>query len=382
MDQVTYGFIDESRGIPTPNGYVSMPDLLAQDAAICERYGDLRIHAVANARFNGDLKAAADYLGPGAIHVPRFEDQILDLVRGRGFLGQRIQAVPATGHPSRYFEQRAIVDGGFVDPRVITPAPGTPQRSPRALMIKAISGGTNFGLFDVETSRQEGKSSLVSKDVMDMIKGMLRTSDKALWRGTDTSLEIPTTNQYVGGLLQINRTFSVASGASIVSAIQAEVAAMMANEAFEVRPTAIYAQTQAHQLIDDEEKANHRTMPQMDVTNRDNTVIAGVKVSAITTAAGLLPILPDWSLPAPVISVTEANKKDYTIVILTEPLVEYHYVTTPEPRVFVTGLLANLATQYIGVLFGAVVFKGKADAVNTPEVTPLSYPHSVGTITR
>ena len=47
-----------------------------------------------------DLHAAADFLGPGAVEVNRYQTEIMDLVRRRGVFGQRIKQVPATGHPS------------------------------------------------------------------------------------------------------------------------------------------------------------------------------------------------------------------------------------------------------------------------------------------
>jgi hypothetical protein len=78
-----------------------------------------------------DIHAAADYIGPGAIEVPLYQTEILDIVRRRNLFGQRIKQVPATGHPSRYFEQTAIPNpstAGFVDPRNIS----APVVSPRA----------------------------------------------------------------------------------------------------------------------------------------------------------------------------------------------------------------------------------------------------------
>ena len=55
-----------------------------------------------------DLHAAADFIGPGAVEVNRYQNEITDIVRRRGIFGQRIRQVPATGHPSRFFEQTAI----------------------------------------------------------------------------------------------------------------------------------------------------------------------------------------------------------------------------------------------------------------------------------
>jgi len=75
-----------------------------------------------NAKFT-QIHAAADYIGPGAIEVPLYQTEILDIVQRRGVFGRRIKQVPATGHPSRYFEETAIpspsASSGFVDPRNI-----------------------------------------------------------------------------------------------------------------------------------------------------------------------------------------------------------------------------------------------------------------------
>ena len=81
-----------------------------------------------------DLAAAADFLGPGAVEVNRYQSEITDLVRRRGIFGQRIKQVPATGHPSRFFEQTAInspsAANAFVDPRSIVATACTGGSSP------------------------------------------------------------------------------------------------------------------------------------------------------------------------------------------------------------------------------------------------------------
>ena len=80
-----------------------------------------------NTRFV-DLHAAADYMGPGAIEIDRYQTEIFDIVRRRGAFGQRIKNVPATGHPSRFFEETAIPSptaaNAFVDPRNIVATAG------------------------------------------------------------------------------------------------------------------------------------------------------------------------------------------------------------------------------------------------------------------
>src|SRR5580698_11173967 len=94
-----------------------------------------------NAKFT-EISAAADYIGPGAIEVPLYQTEILDLVRRRGTFGQRIKQVPATGHPSRYFEETAIpaptASAGFVDPRNIVAPIVSPTRVEQSVPLKAL----------------------------------------------------------------------------------------------------------------------------------------------------------------------------------------------------------------------------------------------------
>jgi hypothetical protein len=66
---------------------------------------------IMNVRF-ADIHAAADYIGPGAIEVPLYQTEIFDICRRSSPFGQRIKQVPATGHPSRFFEETAIPNPG------------------------------------------------------------------------------------------------------------------------------------------------------------------------------------------------------------------------------------------------------------------------------
>src|SRR3954469_4255283 len=93
-----------------------------------------------------DLLAAADFMGPGAVEVNRYQTEITDIVRRRGVFGQRIKQVPATGHPSRYFEQTAIaaVADAFVDPRNIVATVASPVRAERSVPLKALVSQINY----------------------------------------------------------------------------------------------------------------------------------------------------------------------------------------------------------------------------------------------
>src|ERR1700728_2763386 len=160
-----------------------------------------------NAKFT-DINGAADFIGPGAIEVPLYQTEILDLVQRRGIFGQRIKQVPATGHPSRYFEETAIpapsASSGFVDPRNIVAPTVSPTRVENSVPLKALVAQINYNLFDMELGQQQSQFAyLQAKDLADTVDGVLRTHDIALWNGTDTSLSSPTTAQYFGVIGQI-----------------------------------------------------------------------------------------------------------------------------------------------------------------------------------
>src|SRR5579863_7091338 len=108
-----------------------------------------------------DLHASADYLGPGAIEIDRYQTEIFDIVRRRGVFGQRIKQVPATGHPSRFFEETAIPSptsaSGFVDPRNIVAPVVSPTRIEMSVPLKALVAQINYNLFDMELGRQQSQ---------------------------------------------------------------------------------------------------------------------------------------------------------------------------------------------------------------------------------
>ena len=314
-----------------------------------------------NAQFI-DLNAAADFLGPGAIEVDRYQTEITDIVRRRGVFGQRIRQVPATGHPSRFFEQTAIVSPtaaqAFVDPRNIQAVVGSPTRVERSLPLKALVSQINYNLFDLEVGAQQSQFAyLQAKDLADAVEGLLRTHDVALWNGTDTSLSAPTTLQYFGAAGQIEaggNTTTIATNASIVDGIKGVVAQMVANSSFEVRPTAIYANPVLLDLIDREMKT------EFNVVLSTVEITGGIRVKALSTQAGDLPLIPEWAL-----SYTGTPGSGSAVLpcyVVSEDMIEYHWLTDPNPRVFQLGLPGSLASQMVVVKFGGVVIKGASYA--------------------
>jgi len=309
-----------------------------------------------------DLHAAADFLGPGAIEINRYQSEITDIVRRRGAFGQRIKQVPATGHPSRFFEQTGIpaltAAQAFVDPRNIVAILGTPTRVERSVPLKALVSQINYNLFDMEIGSQQSQFAfLQAKDLADAVEGLLRTHDSALWNGNDTSLTTPTTPQYFGSIGQIvagGNTTTIGTSASIVDGIKGVIAQMVANTSFEARPTAIYGNPVLFDLIDREMKSA------FNVVLSTTEVSGGLRVKTLTTQAGDLPLIPEWT-----IGYTGTPGSGTAVLpcyIVSEDMIEYHWLTDPNPRVFQLGLTGSLAAQMVVVKFGAVVVKGPSYA--------------------
>jgi len=284
-----------------------------------------------------DIHAAADFIGPGAVELPLYQNEIFDICRRSSPFGQRIRQVPATGHPSRFFEETALPTpgaAGFVNPRSIVAPTVSPTR--------------------VELGQQQQQFAyLQAKDLADTVSGVMVTHDVALWNGTDTSLSTPTTTQYMGVMAQIaagGNTTTIGTSASIVDGLKSTVAQMVASNGYHVRPTAIYANPVLLDLIDREMKSEFNV-----VLNTDQ-ITGGFRVKMLATQAGDLPLIPDWSL-----SYTGTPGSGSAVLpayIVTEDLIEYHWLGDPTPRIFQLGLPGSLTQQYVAVKFGAVVVKG------------------------
>jgi hypothetical protein len=309
-----------------------------------------------NATFT-DIHAAADFIGPGAIEVPLYQTEILDICHRSSPFGQRIKQVPATGHPSRFFEETAIPNpgaAGFVNPRSIVAPVVSPTRVERSVPLKSIVSQINYNLFDIELGNQQQQFAyLQAKDLVDTVSGVMVTHDVALWNGNDSSLSTPTTAQYMGASAQIaggGNSVTVTTAMKIVDTLKTTVAQMVANNGYYVRPTAIYANPVLLDLIDQEMKSEYNV-----VLNTDQ-ITGGFRVKMLSTQAGDLPLIPDWSL-----SYTGTPGSGSAVLpayVVTEDLIEYHWLGDPAPRIFQLGLPSSLTYQYVAVKFGAVVVKG------------------------
>ncbi len=142
-------------------------------------------------------------------------------------------------------------------------------------------------------------------------------------------------------------TVTVTTSMKIVDTIKTTIAQMVANSGYRVRPTAIYANPVLLDLIDQEMKTEYN------VVLNTTQISAGFTVKMLSTQAGDIPLIPDWSLP-----YTPGAPGSYPAYIVTEDLIEYHWLGDPAPRIFQLGLPNSLTYQYVAVKFGAPVVKG------------------------
>jgi hypothetical protein len=145
-------------------------------------------------------------------------------------------------------------------------------------------------------------------------------------------------------------SMTVTAAMKIVDTIKSTVAQMVANNGYTVRPTAIYANPVLLDLIDQEMKSEYNV-----VLNSDQ-ITGGFRVKMLSTQAGDLPLIPDWSLAYT--GTPGSGTAVLPAYIVTEDLIEYHWLGDPAPRIFQLGLPNSLTHQYVAVKFGAPVVKG------------------------
>jgi hypothetical protein len=142
---------------------------------------------------------------------------------------------------------------------------------------------------------------------------------------------------------------TVSSTGSLVDTFKHTVALMTMRQDFEVRPSAAYSNPLYNDLFDKEAK-------QFQLYFNKVQVLPGVIVPGIPTVAGVIPLVPDAGITIP--GYTQAGPNVYDMFIVSEDLIEYHWLTNPLPRVFQLGLASNLSAQYVVLKFGALVVKG------------------------
>ena len=293
--------------------------------------------------------------GNGFVHLPIWEDVILDMVGKRGTMLSRIQTKKATGNPTRYVEkQKATQTATFQDPHALAKKTMfAPKRVDKSAFVKAITNEIEFSHFDREVGEQQNIfTGLTESDIRDMVFDLLTLQDSKLWTGSDTSLSESTTNEYVGLLTQIKQTGTIAKGTNILDAVRTEVARLASQTDYDVRPSVIVVNPLTLDLIEQEEQARPNAVKQYEVE-----LTGGIKVKGVMTAMGILPIITDPYLPL------EGTK--HKVAILSENLLVRYYVGSDKPRIFGFGIQdESLNQKYMALQYDCIVAKG-ADYAHT-----------------
>lgn len=293
--------------------------------------------------------------GNGFVHLPIWEDVILDMVGKRGTMLSRIQTKKATGNPTRYVEkQKATQTATFQNPHTLTKKTMfAPKRVDKSAFVKAITNEIEFSHFDREVGEQQNIfTGLTESDIRDMVFDLLTLQDSKLWTGSDTSLSESTTNEYVGLLTQLTHTGTIEKATPILDAVRTEVARLASQTDYDVRPSVIVVNPLTLDLIEQEEQARPNAVKQYEVE-----LTGGIKVKGVMTAMGILPIITDPYLPL------EGTK--HKVAILSENLLVRYYVGSDKPRIFGFGIQdESLNQKYMALQYDCIVAKG-ADYAHT-----------------
>lgn len=309
--------------------------------------------------------AVADYNNSHYIELPKFQDGMLDLLNRNVTIRNRITPVMATGYPSRYWEQTKIAHNAqFTNARTGAFGAVTDEdygRVEKAVYLKALTSGIKYTLFDTEIVQQQGDAmakALLNKDMDDMLVDLLQTANQGIWTGNATSADDSTSLEYCGLATQITDSVTVAnpysfatnSGDFVTDTIRTKIAANLASTKYIGMPTAIYANPLTIDYLTRAELKRDgfhisQAAEKVDLGN-------GFIVNTVRTQSGALPLIPDNFIPY------DPTNKKHTLYVVNEKLIERHYLTDSEPRVFKLGLTDNLLDQYVAVMFDAIVAKG------------------------
>jgi hypothetical protein len=139
---------------------------------------------------------------------------------------------------------------------------------------------------------------------------------------------------------------------------------MISDPNFDVLPSAIYMSPLLSDLIDQEAKASK-------ITLQTTEIVAGVSVTALSTQAGIIPLIMDPYILQDTtgqygFSAPGSGNSNFFAVIVCEKMIERPVISgathNPNPRLFQLGLLGNLSGQFVGLKFDHVVAKGPSYA--------------------
>ena len=253
---------------------------------------------------------------------------------------------------------RPSAANAFVDPRNISATTVSPTRVERSVPLKALVSQINYNLFDVEVGAQQSQFAfLQAKDLADAVDGLMRTHDSALWNGNDTSLSAPTTSQYYGAAGQI------AAGGNVATVAHDRQHRGWAEGDGRADGGELFVRSSPDgDLCEPGAARSDRSRNEVAIQRGafDHGSRGGLRVKTLSTQAGELPLIPEWTLGYT--GTPGRVQRSCRHTSCREDMIEYHWLTDPNPRVFQLGLSGSLASQLVVVKFGAVVVKGASYA--------------------
>lgn len=308
-----------------------------------EVYGEQRVMAASG---------VADYNNQHAIFMPIFEAGFQDILDRSVSIVERIRSYPATGHPTRYWQQtKNPQNTTWGDVRTYTPTEADTDygRVEKSAWIKCIQSKFTIPYFDKLVMDHQGVlPDLVAKDLADWERNMLRFVNDAIYYGTDTDLAAPTTNQYVGLFNQIKQTATVGASSTISDFIRTEAAKLAARTDVNSNPTAVFLNPVTLDIWEQEERALGNNIRVYDYDYKP-----GIKISRIPTQCGWLDVIPDKHVKL----VENGANIEHKILLLNEEEIERRYIGSPFPMVFELPLQQSLSDERFALLFDCLIVK-------------------------
>jgi len=315
------------------------------------------------------IQAATSYPNPSynvghTMLLSIFEDTIYDYLNRRLSIFNVIPSYEANGPAHLFLEQTKIPQNTqFSDPRNLTykPIDNDYGRLPKSAIVKCLTSKFSIPYFDTLAARQQAVlPDFVTKDLNDWLWAFDKFINTKLIYGNDTSLETPTTMEYVGLTTQISKKpvkLKTDITTTITDILETEVA-VMESDTVNVGPNdaslvfLMNAKT-VDLWVKQERKREGNFRPYT------TEFRPGFKIPSIMTAKGEIPIIVENYLD--VVNNAGNTSTDHPIILLDRSKVERRYIGSPNPSVFPwnTGN-DQLSDDRLAVLFDCLIVRDPA----------------------
>lgn len=296
-----------------------------------------------------------------------FEDTIYDYQNRRLSIFNIIPSYEANGAAHLWMEETKTPDNTqFSDPRTLAykAIDADYGRLPKSVIIKCLTSKFSIPYFDTLTARQQNNNlpDFVTRDLNKWLWSFDKFINTKIMFGSDTSLETPTTNEYVGLFTQLTNTpvrAKTETTVTITDILETEVAEMdsdTVNTGPNDNSLVFVMNARTMDLWIKQERARQGNYRPYTTEFRP-----GFKIPTITTAKGEIPIIVENFLP--VVDNTANTSYDHNILLLDRSKIERLYIGSPTPTVFPfnTGN-DQLSDDRLAVLFDALLVRDAANS--------------------